>query len=105
MFNAAPSSWIPGYTSDGTHITIPIASIPPLVAGDADAATGDVRKVVYALCAMLAASWQTEGTGNQPGKMTISSGQALNGPSNTITANYQFSFNLTPSSLGVTPES
>ena len=48
-----PTDWIPGYTSDGTNLTIPIASLAGLTAADADAATGDIRKVILASAKQL----------------------------------------------------
>ena len=42
----APSSWITNYSSDGTNITIPIASLPGMTAAYAHATTGDIRLIV-----------------------------------------------------------
>jgi hypothetical protein len=42
-----PLLW-PNYTSDGTNITIPIADLEGLTAEEADAATGDWRKILQA---------------------------------------------------------
>lgn len=39
----------PGYSSDGTDIVIPIASIPGLTAAQADSTTGDWRDILQAL--------------------------------------------------------
>jgi hypothetical protein len=45
----SPAEFIPGYTSDGTNITIPIASLPGLTSALAAYDTGDVRAVLSAL--------------------------------------------------------
>jgi hypothetical protein len=47
----------PGYSSDGTNITIPIADLPGLSAAEADATTGDWREILQAI---LRSSWQHE---------------------------------------------
>jgi len=39
----------PGYDSDGTSITIPLAQLPGLSVAEADAATGDWREVLQAI--------------------------------------------------------
>jgi len=102
-FSKVPTAWIPSYDSDGTNITIPIASLPGLVSGDADPATGDIRKIVYALLAKLNAAWIAAGA-NIPVEWQQSQGQALNPANGTITATFNNTFNLTPGSVGVTAE-
>lgn len=47
--NYVPTNMWPGYTSDGTNITIPIAEIPGLSVAEANAVTGDWRDVFQAL--------------------------------------------------------
>lgn len=44
-----PTQIFPGYTSDGTNITIPIASLPKLTAAAANATTGDGADVLWAI--------------------------------------------------------
>lgn len=44
-----PTDYFAGYTSDGTNITIPIASISGLTAAEADAGTGNGSEVVNKL--------------------------------------------------------
>lgn len=50
-FNPAPTELFAGYTSDGTDITIPIASILGLTAAEAHTTTGDWRSIFLSLCA------------------------------------------------------
>ena len=52
-FNPAPTAVWPGYTSNGTRITIPLADIDGLTAAQADADTGDWRAIVVAICEQL----------------------------------------------------
>jgi hypothetical protein len=44
-----PGFVIPGYSSDGTNITLPIASLIGLSAAEADAITGDWREILQAI--------------------------------------------------------
>jgi hypothetical protein len=45
----SPVYVIDGYSSDGTNITIPIASLIGLTAAEADAITGDWREILQAI--------------------------------------------------------
>lgn len=51
----APSEFIGSYVSDGTNITIPIASLTGLTAAQADGLTGDIRAVLMAILDTLKA--------------------------------------------------
>jgi len=70
-FDKAPSSWIPSWAEDGTNVTFPIASVPELTADEADGATGDIRRVLFALLEKLWAVWAATETADQPTKMTL----------------------------------
>lgn len=48
-FNKAPTELFASYTSDGTNITIPIASITGLTVGQAHTTTGDWRAIMQAI--------------------------------------------------------
>ena len=47
-----PSTWIPGWSENGTAIAIAdlVAAFPELTVAEADADTGDIRKVMFAVC-------------------------------------------------------
>jgi len=49
-FNKAPTTIFPGYTSDGTNITIPIAALSGLTVAEAHTTTGDWRSILLSLC-------------------------------------------------------
>lgn len=49
MAAVLPTDLFSGYTSDGTNITIPIASLPALNATEANATTGNGMEVLRAL--------------------------------------------------------
>jgi hypothetical protein len=48
-YRTSPEQVIPGYSSDGTSITLPIASLIGLTAAEADAVTGDWREILQAI--------------------------------------------------------
>ena len=49
-FDQKPSSWFDNWSENGTAISVPIATFPEMTAEEADATTGDIRKVIYAIC-------------------------------------------------------
>lgn len=91
-FNPAPNAWISGWSEDGTTISFPIASIPGLTAGEADGATGDIRKVLYAMCEKLYDHWASLPTADRPAKMTINRVSFLNDADDTTNRNYDLRF-------------
>lgn len=104
-FTAAPNTWFDSWSEDGTKIEVPIATFPELTAGEADGATGDIRKVLYALMEKLVSEWNERAPADRPGKMDVVKGSTLNPANNQITAVYQISFVLAPSALDVAAES
>jgi hypothetical protein len=105
-FNKAPSNWIPSWSADSTNITVPIASFPEMTADEANGTTGDIRKVLFALCKKLSSKWIATAVGDRPAKMIIS--QASSAPDQTtgiITQNFTFTFYVLPSAVEVVDES
>lgn len=49
-----PDAWIPGIAHSAGNITIPLASLDGALAGDYDATTGDIRKVLIAVLRTVA---------------------------------------------------
>ena len=48
-YRLSPEQVLPGYSSDGTSITFPIASVIGLTSAEADAVTGDWREIIQAI--------------------------------------------------------
>jgi len=68
----APSVWVPGMSEDGTDLKITLDSatgLTGLTAAEADATTGDARKIFRALCAMMAAGFGRQTAANLPTRM------------------------------------
>lgn len=91
-FNPAPNTWIASWSEDGTNISVPIASFPQLTAVEADGATGDIRKVVYAILHKLHAEWDGKAEADRPKQMGVKR-LFLPGESES-TVVFQFSFDL-----------
>lgn len=102
-FNPAPNAWLDNLSEDGTDITVPIASFPELTAVEADGATGDIRKLAYAIAEKLYAEYAERAEADRPQRMQITKGQGLNA-AGQIVATYGFTFVLSPASVDVAAE-
>ncbi len=87
-FSAVPTTWIPSWSEDGTNITVPIASFPELTAAEADAATGDIRKIVFAIIEKLYQAYNATATADRPTKWTMSKSTSVNTTTNVNTNTY-----------------
>lgn len=65
-FNQAPTTIWPGYSSDGTDITIPIAALAGLTAGEAHTSTGDWRSIMLAFCSTAYSYYNGLATADKP---------------------------------------
>lgn len=104
-FTATPTGWLgAGYSEDGTDMTIPLASLPELTAGEADASTGDIRKILFAFCAAMEAKFASLPQADRPAKMTVVKTQgSLQGA--TVQVGFTFNFVLEIGELEVAAES
>ena len=102
---APPAQWVASWAEDATNITIPIASIPEITAAEADAATGDMRKCIYALLAKFYAFWLTIPVADRPANMTIYRSTSTNDVTGEITQTFQFQFKITNTGTEVADES
>ena len=104
--NLTPSHWISGYelTDTNTKISIPIASLPGLDATEANASTGDIRKVARALLAALYAAWLGEDAADRPQRMTLSRSTSVDDLTETTVRNYGASFRVATSGEEVVDE-
>jgi hypothetical protein len=103
-FNPAPTQIIASWSEDATNVTFPIASVSELTAAEADASTGDSRKVVYALLEKLHAWYTALAVGDRPGKLTVNRGSTVNEITGEITRNYYIQIVTTPSGIEVSDE-
>lgn len=85
-FNPAPTQLFAGMSEDGTDLTIPIASIPELTAAEADAVTGDLRKVCYAIGERMFEYYNALAVADRPTKLTIAKSVTTNAAAGTQTS-------------------
>ena len=103
-YDPKPSTWIPNWSENGTNITVPIASFTEMTAAEADADTGDIRKVLFAICEEMYQKWIATAAADRPGKMTVYRSTSVNDATDTTTKNYIFSFHVATSAQEVADE-
>jgi len=103
-FDETPTTWIPDWSEDGTTISIPLATFAELTAAEADATTGDIRKILYALCEKFYDSWNNTVTADRPTRMTIYKSSSPNVSTGITTHTYQFRFENAVSAQDVADE-
>jgi len=93
-FVKTPTTWIPGWSENGTDITITTLStaFPQLTAAEADAATGDIRKILFAICEKIWTVWNALATADKATKMTVNRSSFVNETTGLITRTYTFQF-------------
>lgn len=104
-FDKSPAVWIgTSWSEDGTNVTFPISHFPQLTADEADAATGDIRKIVFAVLHKLHAEWVAKGPENQPSKMNVAKGVSENTSTGVQTATFFVSFDTNITGIEVADE-
>lgn len=94
MFDKTPTTWIPAWSENGTDITVPISSIPQLTAAEADAVTGDIRKILFALLDKVTNVHNALPEADRPVKMRITRSTSVNDQTGGMTRAYQIAFDL-----------
>jgi len=104
MFNPAPTTFIASWSEDGTNVSFPIASVPELTAAEADAVTGDLRKIALALCDNAFEKYNALATGDKPNRMVMRKNTSTNDATGVTTRTYTFEFQLASSPPEVAAE-
>ena len=91
-FVAQPDTWIANWSEDGVDISVPLATFTELTAAEADGTTGDIRKLLFAICYELFESWNGKATADRPSNMTISKSTLVDNPNATLTHTFSFKF-------------
>jgi hypothetical protein len=91
-FDKAPGTWLTNWAEDGTDIIVPIATFPEMTAAEADAATGDIRKVLYAVCEALHQKWTATATTDRPTKWSVRKSSYVNPITGQTTHTYSHTF-------------
>ena len=108
-FNKAPNQWFDGYSATTGTMTFKTSngtapvSFPEITDTEANASTGDYRKVLFGLMETLFQKYNSKASADRPSRVTVGrSGQTQS--DNTITYQYIVTVNVSPASLEVTEE-
>lgn len=106
MPTVRPNQVFTGYTSDGTNITIPIASLPKLTAAAAHATTGNAADLLWGLIDASYEAIQSLSQEARSTNFTIAKGTQGTVPNVTDARQqpYTFSVRLRPTGLEVLPD-
>jgi hypothetical protein len=70
-FDKKPSTWLPDWHVDGTDVHVPIATFPELTAAEAGAASGDIRKILFAILEQQWNVFRALATADKPTMMNM----------------------------------
>jgi hypothetical protein len=113
-FAKAPSGWLTGYTLSGSGTTAAInfgisgntnATLPEITTAEANASTGDIRKIYYGIADQMYKSYSDKATADRPNRMTFTKASFVDATTGLITSSYTFAFVLAATGLDVTDES
>ena len=102
--NTVPTAWIANWSANADTITIPIASFTELTANEANATTGDIRKIMYAVNEQLWTAWSALAAANRTTKMTMTKSSSSNATTSVLTHVYTWTFNNTVTTQDVANE-
>jgi len=83
-FSKVPTNWLANWSEDGTNITVPLATFPQLTAAEADATSGDIRDIAYAICHKLDAAWAAKAVADRPSQWSQSSATSVDTNGNLV---------------------
>ena len=91
-FNKRPDVWMPSWSENGTLITVPIATFEELTDAEADGATGDIRKIAWAIIEDWYQTYNALATADRPTKWTMYKSTSTNTTTNVATNTFTISF-------------
>lgn len=104
-YSGVPTAYITNYTSDGTNMTLPIATFTELTAAEAHTSTGDMRKIMFAICMWLHTKVNTTITAaDRPTKWLLTKNTSVNDSTGVVTVTFTHQFLTTVGTQEVTTE-
>ena len=91
-FDKTPTTWIANWSEDETDITVPLATFSELTAAEADATTGDIRKIAFAIIEHLYSTYNSTLAADRPAKWTMQKTATVNTTLNKIISRYSITF-------------
>jgi len=104
-FDKTPTNWFESWSEDGTYITVPLATFPEMSAADADAATGDIRKIMFAILEKFYSVYLATATADRPVKLTVTKTATADMVRSVIKSRYVFTCETDISAQEVREES
>ncbi len=105
-FDPAPTTLLgPGYDASSTLASLLISDFPQLTSAEAHESTGDVRKLLFAICERVANAYQALPAEDRPANMQIFSSSSTPNSAGRFNRTFTFSFNLAIGTLDVAAES
>lgn len=109
-FNKSPTNWLTGYSLNTNAVAVNTsnagasATFPELTNIEANATTGDIRKIVYAVIEQLHQKFQATPVADRPNRMSITRSSSVSA-NNTVSHTYVVSLTLAATGLDVADES
>ena len=104
-WDKTPTALIASWSEDGTNVTFPIASIPQLTDAEADATTGDSRKILLALNERFYVWYSALAAADQPDHLSVVRSISDNGDGTAwLTYVHRIKVDLTGLTMEVTDE-
>lgn len=103
-FSKVPTVMIANYSSDGTNMTLPIASFAQLLADEAHTTTGDNRKMLFAFIERFWQWYNGLAVADRPTKVTIARSSSTNDQTGVVRRTYTFTFDTEVSGIEVADE-
>ncbi len=105
MFSKLPSVFFgTGYASNGSNITLPIAGFPELTSGEADATTGDSRKVLYAVLDKVQKAIAALPDADKPVRLNVTRSTTAPNAANQFVVSFNVAFTLSAAGADVADE-
>lgn len=93
-----------GYSADSSTLTFTIANYAELTNAEADEATGDSRKIIFALLEGIAKRFEATLVADRPSKMRLTTGTTAVNGDGIYQKSYTVSFDIKASAVEVDSE-
>ena len=91
-FSAVPTGWLSDFASDSTYMKLPYTNFVETTSTEANASTGDIRKMYFGICQGMFNSYNNKAAADRPTRMIISKAVSVDTISGISTVQYTFTF-------------
>ena len=111
-FDPSPTAWLgAGYSLASSEIKLKTVTagsnitLPEVTDTEANASTGDIRKVAFGIDEALYQAFNSKAVADRPAKMTRTRSDTVNSSTGVITRRYTSTYYISPGSVEVVSES